>query len=214
MTGTASEIIELKDLRFTVERAQVHGWLYDDASGECCWMIEVSGAPRPFGEGRFQQDLSPRFYDEAMPLQIDDWRLLEGRTCDFDLAHDEDDERSGSPTLYLCSHLSLPRSQLRFGARRGHRFALNWHGLAEANWDEDYGVDMPFRIALEIEFAHQEVRFWHHGDEPDIEAAARTVMARRGLSGEHLRYRDYRRFRDDPADENHRLIRAFFEPID
>lgn len=213
MTDTSPNTIELKDRRFAVERAQVQGWLYDDAGGEICWMIEVRGVAMRFGDGPFSQNLSPRFYDEAMSLRIDDWRKLEHRGYVFDLESD-DDEGDSLPTLYLCSHLSLPRSQLSFGARRGHRFALDWHGLAEANWDEAFGRDLPFRIALDIEFAHQEVRFWHHHDNEDFEAAAREVMARRGLSGQHLSYRDHQRFRDDPADEYYRLIRAFFSPID
>ncbi|MGO1072342.1 hypothetical protein [Lysobacter sp. CA199] len=213
MTGTTLDTIELKDLRFAVERAQVHGWLYDDASGEICWMIEVAGAAKRFGEAPYSQDLRPRFYDEVMPLRLNDWRQLEGSGYVFDLATD-DDEGDSAPILYLCSHLSLPRSQIDFGARRGNRFALRWHGLAEANWDDDYGLDMPFRIELDIEFAHQEVRFWHRDENEDFEAAARAVMARRGLSDRHLRYRDYQRFRDDPTDENYRLIRTFFVPID
>jgi hypothetical protein len=213
MTGTPTDTIELKDRRFAVERASVEGWLYDDASGEIGWSIEVRGVAMRFGDGEFSQDLSPHFYDEAMPLRIDDWRKLEHSGYAFDLESD-DDEGDSLPTLYLCSHLSLPRSQLRLGARRGHRFALDWHGLAEANWDEAFGRDLPFRIALEIEFAQQEVRFWHRHDDEDFEAAARAVMARRGLSGEHLSYRDHRRFRDDPDDEHYRLIRAFFAPID
>jgi hypothetical protein len=213
MSGERGDTIELKDVRFEVERAQVHGWLYDDASGEICWMIEVAGSAIRFGDEEYSQDLRPRFYDEAMPLRLDDWRQLEGSGYVFDLAGD-DDEGDSQPILYLCSHLSLPRSRIDFGARRGHHFALSWQGLAEANWSEDYGRDMPFRIELEIEFAHQEVRFWQDDDDEDFEAAARAVMARRGLSDRHLRYRDYRRFRDDPADEHYRLIRVFFAPID
>lgn len=213
MTGKTFDTIELKDRRFAVERAQVQGWLYDDASGEICWSIDVRGVATRFGDGEFSQNLSPHFYDEAMPLRIDDWRKLEHSGYAFDLESD-DDEGDSLPTLYLCSHLALPRSQLSFGARRGHRFALDWHGLAEANWDEDFGRDLPFRIAMDIEFTHQEVRFWHHHDDEDFEAAARAVMARRGLSGQHLSYRDHRRFRDDPDDEHYRLIRAFFLPVD
>lgn len=210
MAGT--DTIELKDLRFAVERAQIEGFLYDDASGQVCWSIDVRGAAMRFGDGEFAQDLRPHFYDEAMPLRIDDWRKLEHSGYVFDLDNDDDDGDS-LPTLYLCSHLPLPRSRLSFGARRGHRFALDWQGLAEANWDQDYGRDLPFRIVLEIEFAQQEVRFWHHGEDAQIEAAARAVMARRGLSGAHLRYRDFKRFRDDPLDEHYRLIRAFFAPV-
>lgn len=211
MTGT--DTIELKDLRFAVERARLEGFLYDDASGRICWSIDVRGAAKRFGDEPFAQDLSPHFYDEVMPLPIKDWRELEHSGYAFDLSSD-DDEGDSVPTLYLCSHLPLPRSRLRLGARRGRRFALDWQGLAEANWDEDYGHDLPFRIALDIEFAQQEVRFWHHGDEADIEAAARAVMARHGLRGEHLRYRDFKRFRDDPLDEDYRLMRAFFAPVD
>ncbi|SFL22739.1 hypothetical protein [Lysobacter sp. cf310] len=208
-----SGTIRLKDLSFAVERAQIVGWLYDDASGEVCWSIDVHGSAQRFGEGEVQQDLRPHFYDEVMPARIDDWRRLEGFAYGVDLERD-DAVGDSLPSLYLCSHLSLPRSELRLGARRGARFALQWRGLAEANWDEGYGEGMPFQIDLDIPFAHQEVRYWHRGDGQDYEGAAREVMARRGLSGEHLRYRDHRRFRDDPADEHYRLVRAFFAPVE
>lgn len=208
-----SGTIRLKDLSFAVERAQIVGWLHDDASGEIRWSIDVHGSAHRFGEGDLQQDLRPHFYDEIMPARIDDWRRLEGYAYTFELERD-DAVGDSLPSLYLCSHLSLPRSELRLGARRGARFALHWRGLAAANWDERYGEDMPFEIDLEIPFAHQEVRYWHRDDGDDYEGAARAVMARRGLSGQPLRYRDHRRFRDDPDHEYYRLMRVFFDPVE
>lgn len=209
----ASGTILLRDLNFVVERARIVGWLYDDASGEVCWSIDVHGSALRLREGDVQQDLRPHFYDEAMPARIDDWRRLEGFAYGFELERD-DAVGDSLPSLYLCSHLSLPRSELRLGARRGARFALHWRGLAEANWDARYGQNMPFEIDGEIPFAHQEVRYWHRGDGDDYEGAAREVMARRGLCGEHLRYREHRRFRDDPEHEYYPLMRVFFAPLE
>ncbi|QCW24658.1 hypothetical protein [Lysobacter enzymogenes] len=207
------DLIELKDLRIPVERAQLHGWLYEDAGGEPRWSIEVSGRAQRFGDGDFAQALSPRFYDESLPLRIGDWRELEQQRCRFRWQDDED-QGDSLPTLYLCSHLSLPLSELSLGARDGRRFALRWTGLAEANWDEDYGREMPFRIELQIPFVEQEVRFWQRGDDEEVETAARAILRKRGLSDAHLRYREYRRFRDDPGDEHYRLLRAFFDPVE
>lgn len=210
--SNAKDQIELKDLHLSIEHAQLQGWLYEDAGGEPRWSIEVRGREHRFGSGDFAQDLAPRFYDESLPLRIDDWRKLEGQRCRFRW---QDDEGQGDslPSLYLCSHLSLPLSELELGARQGTAFALQWSGLAEADWDEDYGRDMPFRIAASIAFAEQEVRFWQDGEDQDLEAAARAIMRRRGLSGAQLRYRGFRRFRDQPGDEFHRLVRVFFDPV-
>lgn len=212
VAGAAEGTIELKDLRIAVARAQLRGWLYEDASGEPNWSIDVVGAGHRFGDGESARTLQPHFYDESMPLRVGDWRELEHRSYRFAWQDDESDD--SLPTLYLCSHLSLPLSELSLGARDGRRFALLWQGLAEANWDEDYGRDLPFRIELPIAFAGQEVRFWHDGDEADIEAAARAILRRRGLSDASLRYREHRRFRDDPDDEHYRLVRALFDPAD
>lgn len=209
---SAAGVIELKDLRIAVERAQLHGWLYEDASGEPCWSIDIVGAGHRFGDDTFAQTLSAHFYDESMPLRVGGWRELEHRQYRSRWQDDEGDD--SLPTLYLCSHLGLPLSELSLGARDGHRFALRWSGLAEANWDEDYGRDMPFRIELQIAFAGQEVRYWQDGDDEDVETAARAIMRRRGLSDAYLRYRGYRRFRDEADSEYYRLVRAFFEPVD
>jgi hypothetical protein len=206
-----SDIIQLNALQFPIEFARIEGWLYDDAGGEVRWSINVRGVGREFGGESYRQVLSPRFYDEAMPLTIDDWRRLEGAGYDFDLKTDDDNSDS-APTLYVCSHLSLPRSELRIGERRDDRFALRWRGVAESNWGEPFGDEMPFAIDIDIPFAHQEVRFWQQDDDENFEAAARAIMARRGLSGEHLHYRNHRRFNDDPADRHYRLISAFFLP--
>ncbi|MCF7222116.1 hypothetical protein [Marilutibacter chinensis] len=204
-------IIELKDLRIPVRNARLYGWLYEDGGGGPCWSIEISGRAHRFGDEEFSQLLRPRFYDESMPLRVDDWRRLEGQAYRFRW---QDDETEGDslPTLYLCSHEGLTLSDLSLGARTGHRFALHWSGLAEANWDEDYGREMPFRIELSIPFIEQEVRFWQHDDE-DFETAARTIMRHHGLSDAHLRYREYRRFSDDPGSEHYRLVRTLFDPV-
>ncbi len=213
-----SQSFRLHDLEFPIQRASLCGCLYDDVAGSYFWNIEVCGEGRLFGDECVGKVLSPRFYWHRLPVEADDWRRLEGFRRVFHADVDQDaPEFDDGPVLYVCAHLPLPRFEIELSARQRNVFALRWTGRADANWDEDFGRDMPFRMELPIAFEHQEVRFlWPDVDDAiddqAVEHVARAAMRRHGLHDDALRFSRWERFSDDPAAANYRLIRAFFLP--
>jgi hypothetical protein len=142
-------------------------------------------------------------------IAVGDWTGFENTKTEFDLATSEDDG-DGLPTLYLCSYLVLPKSEIVFGKREASRFALEWRGTADANFDEEYGSEMPFEIVAQVPFEGLEVRFHDRGG--DFESQARPLIQAQGLRDANLVFSGSKRFRDDPGDEHYRLIRTFFKP--
>jgi len=196
----------LKDLDIGVERCSLQGWLYTDAAYGLRWSLEVVGKKHGFGDGF---DLAPTFFSESLRVAIKDWTAFENTRTEFDASTSEDLD-GGLPTLYLCSYLVLPRSEIRFGKRDGSRFALEWRGTADANFDEEYGSEMPFEIVCQVPFERVEVRFHDRGG--DFETQARQLARAQGLNDANLVFSGTKRFRDDPSDSDYRLIRAFLKP--
>ncbi|MNO37847.1 hypothetical protein D3C76_279370 [compost metagenome] len=215
-----TRVLRLKDLEFSIDYAELTGHLngaveYDGTGCANSWYLEVKGEGKLFGDEQISQILSPRFY-WSLPINIDDWRKLEGVRLCFDLETDDDED--DAPFLYLCAHLELPKTELRLGRRQANAFSLHWNGLADANWDEQYGDSMPFSMEFPIEFTNQEVCFWQVGDDESqndeyVEAMAREIMKTRGLSDEALRFSHWERMRNESDDYHYRWIRAMFIPM-
>jgi hypothetical protein len=198
--------LTLKDLEIGLERCSLQGWLYSDTAYGLRWSLEVVGKKHRFGDGF---DLAPTFFSESLRIAVDDWTAFENTKTGFDASTSEDED-AGLPTLYLCSYLVLPKSEILFGKREGSRFALEWRGIAEANFSDEYGQDMPFEVVAQVPFEGLEVRFHDRGG--DFETQARQLTKAQGLSDGNLVFSGSKRFRDDPSDSDYRLIRAFFKP--
>lgn len=198
--------LTLNSLALPVECVAVEGRLYADIGESPQWSIDIHCRKHLFADD--YPPIALRFYDESLRLRLDDWTALAGRVIRFDLETGENED-GGGPTLYFCSHLFLPRSELRFGARGGGGFTFSWEGRADANFDPSFGKDMPFSISGHIPFQHMEIRFQTDGDAGGYEAAARTLMDAHGLRHDNLRFGDARWFADDP---DLHLIRTFFLP--
>ena len=196
--------LTLKDLDIGIERCSLQGFLYSDTACGLSWSLDVVGKKHRFGDGH---DLAPTFFSESLRIAVDDWTAFENTKTAFDAATSEDED-GGLPTLYLCSYSILQRSEISFGKREGSRFALEWRGVAEANFSEEYGTHMPFEIVCLVPFDGLEVRFHDAGG--DFEAQARRIARAQGLSDANLAFSGFKRFRDDPSDPDHRLIRTFF----
>lgn len=199
------ERLILKDLDIGIERCSLEGFVSDRPAG-LGWSLEVVGKKHRFGDGF---DLAPVFFSDSLRVAVTDWTAFANTKTEFD-ASTSDDVDSGLPTLYLCSYLILPRSEIVFGKREGSRFALEWRGRAEANFSEEYGDDMPFEIVAQVPFDSVEVRFDDAGG--DFETQARRLAKAHGLYDANLVFSGFKRFRDDPSDEHYRVIRTFFKP--
>jgi hypothetical protein len=203
-----SELV-LKDVRIAIQQIAVKGWLYDDIDAPLNWSIDVVCEKHHFAD---DWNLAPRFYDDCFAKDLRDWTAL----AHTRFVGDNDEDEDSFPTLYLCSHMHLPRSEIAFGEHLGTAagFTFSWNGLADANLDSEYGKEMPFSITGVAEIVSVEVRF----NEPETgmhggaEAAAREVLRRREVPEDHLAFSDWKRFRDDPEDRDFHTIRAFFIP--
>jgi len=198
----------LKDQRIAVREIVVKGWLLDDIHQPLSFSIDVICEKHQFLEG---WRLAPHFYDECFAKDVHDWTALEQQR--FTVAEDGDED--SFPTLYLCAHMSLPRSDIRFGKRdAGAGFAFSWNGWADANLSPEYGEHMPFSITGVARCASIEVRFKEpeSGMPAGAETAAREVLRTRAVRQDHLAFSEWRRFRDDPADPDFHTIWASFVP--
>lgn len=202
---SADDGLVLKDIRIAVRKIAVTGWLNDDVGQPLNWSVDVTCEKHHFADG---WDLAPHFYDECFVNDLKDWTGLAHRR----FRPDDDDD--SFPALYLCAHMGLPESEIRFGERDGAGFDFSWRGLADANFDEAYGKRMPFSIRGKAVVTSITVRFIEpeSGMVQSPEAAARDVMQRRGVRHDHLAFSRWRRFRDDPSDDDFHTILVDFAP--
>ena len=201
----------LNNYKLAVHSAEIRGYLTNDVTAaRICWSINIVGEDmRPQMPDDCTQELEPRFYDENLQISLDNWEELEGQEIHFDLDTSSDDQ---DPVLYLCSHMTLPESHIHIGARRGNSFDFSWQGLADANWDDDLGTNMPFLIEGALAFKGLEVRFGENNyPEDQVEKIARKIMDKHNFYHANLCFAGSKRFRDDKEDEYYHLMRAFFE---
>jgi hypothetical protein len=200
----------LNGVPFAISSMTISGRLYADvAPPEMAWSVDAQGDRVQLAEDVFSK---PHLYDEALQFAPKSWHDLENKTVSFDAGADQSDDGDG-PALYLVSHLTLQTSKLVLGKRTGAAFELDWSGVADANI-EPFGTGMPFVLKGLATFTGVEVRFVaSHGLLIEqFEVRARELLQTQEFSSIDLKFANFKRFRDDPNDPDHNLIRVFFEP--
>jgi len=141
-------LFKIKDRKFDIYEAKISVTIQDpywfkkygsEFDHKYFWSISVSTEEQEFDDYCWEPSAS---HDEIL-LPIRNWYELENTTLEWQ-------EPKGN--FYVFGHENIYESQLIIGQRKENRFKLNWKGLCDIHWNEEYSERVPFEIECEAEF--------------------------------------------------------------
>jgi hypothetical protein len=122
------------------------------SESELLWGIHFRMSPAIIDGVRW----APSLDWESRSLPIRQWKDFAGRTISWDRPYDEESGESVG-SFYVFEHASVPRACLRMGERQGPEFAVVGNGVCDVFWDQEFGENVPFRLAATMTFTRVRV---------------------------------------------------------
>jgi hypothetical protein len=146
----------LKDLHFSIDSAEIIASIMDpywnkqyNQSHEIQlnWSLDIETRDKTI-KGEIW---APHIYHETLHFPIRRWKDLSGQTVSWDSPFDEKTgEANGG--FYVFEHEDISQATMIIAQRKGTRFKVQWEGLCNVFWDEDYRENVPFSIETWADF--------------------------------------------------------------
>lgn len=141
--GALMAWLDLGGRRFEIEEATLSGWLNTLKQDYCVglqWSLEIVCAEREIDEDFWK----PRLGVQFPAAEIGSWIELEGLSRRWNGADAE--AQDINPGFYNYTHENISRGDVRIGSRDEARFDIDWSGVTDVYWDEQFGADVPFAL--------------------------------------------------------------------
>ena len=141
-------MFKIKDRKFDVYEAKISMTIQDpywfeqygsEFDHEFFWSVSVTANEKEFDDFCWEPGAS--FDDLILPIR--NWHDLENTIHEW---------KEPKGNFYVFEHENIYESRLVIGQRKGSKFKLNWKGLCDIHWDEEYSERVPFEIECEAEF--------------------------------------------------------------
>lgn len=141
-------MFKIKDREFKIYEAKISATILDpywyekygtEFDQEYFWSVSVSAEDRVFDDYSWE----PCASIESILLPIRNWHDIENTVHEWK-------EPEGSFTVF--GHEDIYEARLEIGQRIGNKFRLNWKGLCDIHWNEEFSERVPFEIECEAVF--------------------------------------------------------------
>lgn len=158
--------LNLKDLQFDIKHATIEAAI---RKGVLFWEVNLTAQEKDLNDEIWE----PMIYNESLQIPVYHWMNLAGQAVSWNTALDPKTGQANG-AFYVFEHRNISRSTLRFLNRQGQTFGLEWGGLCDVHWDDEYGENVPFHAEAMAVFTQVRVG----GNASDTNETRRARLAR------------------------------------